>query len=140
MRQFATSSGALLARCGATSCESTPTLSQMAYLIWYPTSISSTVSFQTDNKVIVHLEPSEIILALIAAGSMTLDKRQRPVQLERVFAIGANFRKEKVIIASVRGAVVEEVRTIFERKNDATIYMPTLKPFDHKGINALSTV
>jgi hypothetical protein len=35
---------------------------------------------------------------------------------------------------------VEEVRTIFERKDDATIYIPTLKPFDYKEINAMSTV
>lgn len=26
------------------------------------------------------------------------------------------------------GAVVEDVRTVFERRNDATIYIPTLYP------------
>jgi hypothetical protein len=35
---------------------------------------------------------------------------------------------------------VEDVRTVFERKNDGTIYIPALKPFDYKEITAMSTV
>lgn len=30
----------------------------------------------------------------------------------------------KVIVTTVRGAVVEDVRTVFERKDDTTIYIP----------------
>jgi len=33
------------------------------------------------------------------------------------------------------GRVVEEVRTIFEKKNDATIYIPTFYPIDDLTIS-----
>ncbi len=35
---------------------------------------------------------------------------------------------EQVRLTNVGGAVVEDVRTVFERKNDATIYIPTFQP------------
>jgi hypothetical protein len=38
-----------------------------------------------------------------------------------------NKGKEKVILDTSRGAVVEDVRTIFEKRNDATIYIPYMQ-------------
>lgn len=35
---------------------------------------------------------------------------------------------KKVQLRTIRGAVVEDVRTVFELKNDATVYIPAFYP------------
>jgi hypothetical protein len=46
---------------------------------------------------------------------------------DRAFAEENITTDSSVIISPVRGAVVEDVRTIFARTNDTTIYIPSFK-------------
>jgi DNA invertase Pin-like site-specific DNA recombinase len=78
--------------------------------------------FEAKERQIVTAIKSPIVLALEEVGAMSRKKLQRSI-LSPI----TKGSDEKVILRTVGGAVVEEVRTIFEKRNDATIYIPDMQ-------------
>ncbi len=76
--------------------------------------------FQVADKSIVHAQKAPILMALEAIGSVSFGKSIRSPFQEP----GSSLDPKLVQLSSSLGDVVEDVRTVFERKNDASIYIP----------------
>jgi len=58
--------------------------------------------FEVSNRKIVNAEPTKIVKALVSTGSICLNKRQKPVPIEQVFAHKSPFLREEVGIRNIR--------------------------------------
>src|SRR3989344_7033250 len=86
--------------------------------------------FEVSGGKLVNAIPSKIIRALAQTGSVCLNKKQKPIPIAVMFAKKSLAYRQNVQITNLRGAVVEDVRTVFERINDTTIYIPELQPVE----------